>query len=1174
MRSSRTAIAQPTPGKCTTKGRLMSESTSTESRETNFPDIASEYDAFISYKHGPVDSAAARALQKNLEHFRMPIVAGRGPKRIRRVFLDEGELSATAAFSARIQQALKNARWLIIICSPATKNSPWVNLEIESFIKYHDRDHILAVMTSGEPVDIFPDAFIGSGNMPDEMLAADARGETAQEVVKKLRGDTLLRIAAPILGMTYDDLKQRHRTYQLRRFSIVASICLAAVSSFLIYAALQNRKLSRFNRNLTLTHSELVTEKAATQLSEGNNLQAVSSLLSVVRSFTAPGSTGQILNAGTSADDILPASQYQLTEALNLYRPYLTPNIQDQHIEVCALYNAPESLEADLLSDSDGTHLLAAGSRGVYVWDTKTDKLSIVIPIALDDSIRNWSPDALCDGDRIILCGSHSAVCYDYTTGDVVWKTMIVDQVCCVARFRSDSPARTDRLYLLSQSGLTVLDAESGSILSENRLTAASTSADPGTIAADPGDVSSADETIVLSIPQQPTISASGKYLLFTTEDSSQMYSLCACDLTTFEVALIDTAPNNRFEYNTVTTYIDPDTGTEHILYASTQYSDSQSICLLTSASLSGNTAAAADPLSEPAAPIARIDWQKEYPLNAQQLQNGTLTAHLKTVGGRVCFVPQFEREGQPPAIMCSCYSDLLLLDPASGEVLNKSPFASNIFKLVREPDCVSAYTTGGRLYLYNGEQTQLASSTFPFDCNDIEKLPGQFTFFCLFNQKEIRRYSPADPDGNYVLMAQANERPPASPVFRDREWTVLHDLSNLCWISETGDMFRSSAFSELDPDGAGKSAAPRFLAIEDGSLLYVDAFYDETSGTVVSSYRLNMADGNVTKEELFRTDIYIYPLEGSFLYDPNRRILYFMASGEDVTILWAYDMETKKAVRHALPLGLSCLFYRLSPDGSKILLTSDMDLLVLDTSTWKTDYTISLADYAPSSLSYLSRATDNGLIAWDGRTLVVPEHLALHVYDASGRETHTIALAEDLSDHFGNMVPCAALSPDGNCLYYIYGSSLTQYSLPDAKILNEATLESVSSSTHSYSDVWDYSFASVTDSPAAGGSRYGLSSLKGRKKDAPDTLRVLYGNDFYCVSCDPDAFGVKTHVPGTLAFNPFTGQIYTTLLAITPTGTAYNVLRYKEYSIDDIVRIAEERYNSVDGIPAPADSR
>ena len=57
--------------------------------------IASEYDAFISYKHGPVDSAAAKALQKNLEHFHAPIIAGKTKgdgkrRRIRRVFLDEG----------------------------------------------------------------------------------------------------------------------------------------------------------------------------------------------------------------------------------------------------------------------------------------------------------------------------------------------------------------------------------------------------------------------------------------------------------------------------------------------------------------------------------------------------------------------------------------------------------------------------------------------------------------------------------------------------------------------------------------------------------------------------------------------------------------------------------------------------------------------------------------------------------------------------------------------------------------------------------------------------------------------------------------------------------------------------------------------------------------------------
>ena len=107
----------------------MPDKTNLPSAEDAALGIASGYDAFISYKHGPVDSAAAKALQKNLEHFHVPIIAGhaqgdRKRKRIKRVFLDEGELSATAAFASRIRLALKNSRWLIIICSPATKNLP------------------------------------------------------------------------------------------------------------------------------------------------------------------------------------------------------------------------------------------------------------------------------------------------------------------------------------------------------------------------------------------------------------------------------------------------------------------------------------------------------------------------------------------------------------------------------------------------------------------------------------------------------------------------------------------------------------------------------------------------------------------------------------------------------------------------------------------------------------------------------------------------------------------------------------------------------------------------------------------------------------------------------------------------------------------------------------------
>ena len=77
----------------------------------------------------------------------------------------------------QIREALKNSGWLIVICSSETKDSPWVNLEIKTFLEFHDRSRILAVVTEGEPEDVFPKELLGSDRTA-EVLAADARGNT------------------------------------------------------------------------------------------------------------------------------------------------------------------------------------------------------------------------------------------------------------------------------------------------------------------------------------------------------------------------------------------------------------------------------------------------------------------------------------------------------------------------------------------------------------------------------------------------------------------------------------------------------------------------------------------------------------------------------------------------------------------------------------------------------------------------------------------------------------------------------------------------------------------------------------------------------------------------------------------------------------------------------------
>ena len=194
------------------------------------------YDAFVCYKHGPVDSAAALTLQRALENYRAPKGVSGKRKPFGRVFLDEGELSSCADLGQQIREALKNSGWLIVICSPDTPSSPWVQEEIDTFLEYHDRSRILAVLTGGDIATSFPPQLRSGADGKGEVFAPHALCSTPQEAARKIKGDTLLKIVAPMLGTTYDTLKQRHRIYQLQRITAITAIFLLAAVGFAAYA--------------------------------------------------------------------------------------------------------------------------------------------------------------------------------------------------------------------------------------------------------------------------------------------------------------------------------------------------------------------------------------------------------------------------------------------------------------------------------------------------------------------------------------------------------------------------------------------------------------------------------------------------------------------------------------------------------------------------------------------------------------------------------------------------------------------------------------------------------------------------------------------------------------------------------------------------------------------------
>src|SRR5947209_14519492 len=93
------------------------------------------YRAFISYSHR--DKAVATRLHRTVESYRIPAKlvgtvtpVGTVPKRLAPVFRDRDELPASADLGGELTAALKRSMFLIVICSPASAKSHWVDQEI------------------------------------------------------------------------------------------------------------------------------------------------------------------------------------------------------------------------------------------------------------------------------------------------------------------------------------------------------------------------------------------------------------------------------------------------------------------------------------------------------------------------------------------------------------------------------------------------------------------------------------------------------------------------------------------------------------------------------------------------------------------------------------------------------------------------------------------------------------------------------------------------------------------------------------------------------------------------------------------------------------------------------------------------------------------------------------
>ena len=121
-----------------------------------------------------------------------PARAGPVPKRLFPVFRDREELPTSADLGGNIRDSLSQSSTLIVICSPHSARSKWVNEEIKTYKSMGHANHVLCLIVGGEPNsgnqnsdesdECFPEAVRfqvdQSGNIlsvPEEPIAADLR---------------------------------------------------------------------------------------------------------------------------------------------------------------------------------------------------------------------------------------------------------------------------------------------------------------------------------------------------------------------------------------------------------------------------------------------------------------------------------------------------------------------------------------------------------------------------------------------------------------------------------------------------------------------------------------------------------------------------------------------------------------------------------------------------------------------------------------------------------------------------------------------------------------------------------------------------------------------------------------------------------------------------------------
>lgn len=950
-------------------------------------DMEYQYNAFISYRHTEIDMKVAEDVEKQLEQFRIPASIRKqyGIRRINRLFRDKDELPITSNINDDILNALDHSEYLIVICSPHTKESIWVDREIRRFLEMHDRKHVLTVIAEGMPSEVIPEILT---YQEVERTAPDGTRYTEREQLeplscdyrigfKKARKAEVPRLAAALIGCRYDDLIQRRKQ---RRNRILAGLMAAVTvvsTGAAAYVIRANSRISENYRQSLRNQSVYLSSESLTALKNGDKMTAVHLALAALpsegneRPYTAK-------------------AEYALAKALAAY------SLEGSGLSVTGSYVHNSAVNDFMISDDEKTLAVLDDSNTVYFYDTEILKQRSSVFMEKESGYVDIELLGFYDNSVFLFKKRETVYAYDVMTGE---QRYVIDG--------REGFTEPDAVFIQTadhQHSSVILTYYDGRVIvcsPENGKKTAEYQVPPL-----PAELQAEDEMPFLI--DKGAMSEDGRYIvmgtLFQTGTGfmENEYGLALIDLQEGGITILPVASSFisgiGFYGNDRIIYYELDESPD--IHNSTSWMEGSMIIT--------NSKGHVNALS----------------VSGEKLWSSAVSTSQLSSFERI--VP--EHTGSTDCIIW-CYADqVVLFDPDTGEIIEKCEMTDSVISMKVFANVIAVVTADGRLTTISPDDPAPWFSQPHFITGITKAAAGRNDWIITDNRKVIIQYE-WDTGAESLEVLQSEE-------------PVQYFLNSSVRVDDDGMLFFATGGHVYYSDGS-KDSVLKYADISD-FLTVIDAvdhkenLFTLTEGTDV--WRLDISTGETEKKTLTPEDGYritsdVFPAAGN---------LYYVESSGEKTYL--VKEENGQSLKTELPYA-SENYQRwrliISGDGRLVLAVCNEDEQMrcffadcsASTASELTDTQLlnrpNLREKSYESLSkYIAFSSDSSLAAAAGESSV-------EIYDASGK-------LKTVLPELKSSVMSMSFTPDNH--YLLTASEdgrLYRYDLSSGKMLDYTELES-----------------------------------------------------------------------------------------------------------------------------------